>query len=185
MPSIGALPPIEGLKGYEIRVKGNPSLSNARTLILGVKNNTSYRQSAELWFNELRVAEFDNDAGWAALVSADANFADFADVSLTGRMETIGFGGIEQRVNERSQENSQLYDLVTNVNVGQLLPKNIGVQLPLNFSVSEEIHNPKYDPQYQDVLFEAAKDINPNSDKSTTGSITGTLILKKVILIEV
>tara|TARA_B110000305_G_C19464203_1_gene656653 strand:+ start:634 stop:7743 length:7110 start_codon:yes stop_codon:yes gene_type:complete len=166
-PAIGVLPPIEGLKGYEIRVKGNPSLSNARTLILGVKNNTTYRQSAELWFNELRVAEFDNDAGWAALVSADANFADFADVSLTGRMETIGFGGIEQRVNERSQENSQLYDLVTNVNVGQLLPKNIGVQLPLNFSVSEEIHNPKYDPQYQDVLFEDAKDINPNSDKST------------------
>ena len=165
-PAYGAVSPIEDLEGYEIRVKGNPSLSNAKTMMIGVKNTTNYRQSAELWFNELRVSEFDNNAGWAAVISADANFADFADVSVTGRIETIGFGGIEQRVNERSQEDSKYYDLVTNIDLGKLLPKNLGVRLPLNYSISEEIHDPKYDPQYQDVLFDDAKDINPNSDKS-------------------
>ena len=161
-----AYSPILPDEEYQIRVKGNPSLSNARTLMLGVKNTTNHNQSAELWFNELRVSEFDNDSGWATVVSADANFADFADISMTGRMETIGFGGIEQRVNERSQEDSQLYDLVTNVNVGKLLPQTAGIQIPLNYSISEEFHDPKYDPQYQDVLYDDAKDINPNSDKS-------------------
>lgn len=165
-PALGTPSPIEGLEDYEIRVKGNPNLSNIKTIMLGVKNNTEFGQSAEVWFNEMRVSEFDNEGGWAAVVSADANFADFASVSVTGRMETKGFGSIEQRVNERSQEDTKLYDVVTNVNVGQLLPKKWGIQIPFNYSVAEEVKDPKYDPQYQDVLFEDAKDINPNSDKA-------------------
>jgi len=165
-PAEGAISPIEGLTGYEIRVKGNPNLSNIKTIMLGVKNRSTTNQSAEVWFNEMRVSEFDNKGGWAAVVSADANFADFADVALTGRMETQGFGGIEQRVNERSQEDTKSYDIVTNVNIGKLLPPNWGIKLPFNYSISEEFKDPKYDPQYQDVLFEDAKNINPNSDKA-------------------
>ena len=165
-PAIGMPSPIEGLDGYDIRVKGNPNLSNIKTIMLGVKNVTNVNQSAEIWFNEMRVSEFDNQGGWAAVVSADANFADFADVSVTGRMETKGFGGIEQRVNERSQEDTKLYDIVTNVNLGKLLPKTWGIKLPLNYSISEQFKDPKYDPQYQDVLFEEAKNINPNSNKA-------------------
>ena len=165
-PAVGAPSPIEGLEGYEIRVKGNPNLSNIKTIMLGVKNVSTANQSVVVWFNEMRVAEFDNEGGWAAVVSADANIADFANVSVTGRMETQGFGGIEQRVNERSQEDTKTYDIVTNVNLGQLLPKQWGIKLPLSYSIAEEIKDPKYDPQYQDVLFEEARQINPNSDKA-------------------
>ena len=81
-------------------------------------------------------------------------------------MESIGFGGIEQRVNERSQEDVKMYDFVTNINMGKLLPQKAGIQLSLNYSLSEEIRDPKYDPQYQDVLFEDAEGINPNSANS-------------------
>ena len=165
-PAYGVASPIEGLEGYKIRVKGNPNLSNIRTMMLGMKNNSTTTHSAEMGFNELRTSEFDNKGGWAAVISADANFADFADVSVSGRMETVGFGGIEQRVNERNQEDTKLYGIVTNVNVGQVLPKKWGVKLPFNYSISEETHDPKYDAQYQDVLFEDAENINPNSDKS-------------------
>jgi cell surface protein SprA len=165
-PAVGLPSPIQGLEGYEIRVKGNPNLSNIKTIMLGVKNVSASTQSAEVWFNEMRVAEFDNEGGWAAVVSADANIADFANVSVTGRMETQGFGGIEQRVNERSQEDTKSYDIVTNVNLGQLLPKKWGIKLPFSYSIAEEIKDPKYDPQYQDVLFEEASQINPNSDKA-------------------
>ena len=45
------------------------------------------------------------------------------------------------------------YDIVTNVNLGQLLPKKWGIKLPFSYSIAEEIKDPKYDPQYQDVLF--------------------------------
>jgi len=162
-PAPGA-PPIPGLEGYQIRIKGNPNLGNIKTIMLGIQNISSSSQSAEVWFNELRAAEFDNDGGWSTVVSADLNLADFANVAITGRMETVGFGGVEQRLNERVQDDTKLYDVVTNVNVGQLLPKDWGVKLPFNYSISEEVREPKYDPKYQDVLFEDVKDIDENSE---------------------
>jgi cell surface protein SprA len=149
-----------------IRVKGSPNLSNIRTLMIGIRNDATSNKTAELWFNELRVVDFDNKGGWAAVLNADANFADFADVSIAATASSSGFGALEQRVSERSQEDVKQYDIVTNVNLGQLLPKNTGIKIPLNYSFSEEIRDPKWDPQYQDVLFEDAKDINPNSKNS-------------------
>jgi len=161
-PAPGA-PPIPGLEGYQVRIKGNPNLGNIKTLMLGVENTSNSPQSGEIWFNELRTAQFDNDGGWSSVVSADLNLADFANVAITGRMETIGFGGVEQRLNERTQEDTKLYDVVTNVNAGQLLPKKWGIQVPFNYSISEEFREPKYDPQYQDVLYEETKKVDPNS----------------------
>ena len=42
-----------------------------------------------------------------------------------------GFGSVEQRPNERSREDVQQFDVVTNVNLGQLLPKKWGMQIAL------------------------------------------------------
>ena len=151
---------------YRIRVKGNPNLANIKTMMLGMKNISTQNQNAELWFNELRVAGFDNEGGWAGAVSANANFADLADVALTGSMSTIGFGGVEQRVNERSQENAKQYGVSSNVNVGQLMPKNWGIKIPLNYSVAEEFKDPKYDPKFQDVRLEDAKKVIDNSSSA-------------------
>ena len=148
---------------YRIRVKGNPNLSNIRTIMLGVKNVSLAPKSMELWYNELRVSDFDNKSSWAAIVNADANFADFADISLTGSMHTIGFGSLDQMVNERSQDEMKQYGFVSNVNIGQLLPKRANVSIPINFSFGEEFRDPKYDPRFQDVLF---KDGTTDSDQA-------------------
>ena len=165
-PTNQLYPSITSAPEARIRVRGNPNLSNLRTIMIGVRNDATTNKTAELWFNELRVAEFDNKGGWAAVLNADANFADFADVSVSARANSDGFGSLEQRVQERSQEDVKQYDIVTNVNLGQLLPKKAGIKIPLNYSISEEFKDPKWDPQYQDVLFEDAKDINPNSENS-------------------
>lgn len=152
---------------YRIRIKGNPNLSNIRTIMLGVKNTSSNPKSAEVWYNELRVSDFDNDGSWAAIVNADANFADFADVSLSGSMHTIGFGSLDQGVNERSQDEMRQYGVITNINIGQLLPKKVSVSIPLNFSIAEEFRDPKFDPQFQDVLFD-----NGNTDSDLARDYT-------------
>ena len=147
-PQVGE--PVE----YRIRVKGNPNLANIRTIMLGVKNVSFAPRSLEVWFNELRVAEFDNKSSWAAIVNADANFADFADISATGSMHTIGFGSLDQMVNERSQDEMKQYAFVTNINLGQLLPRKAAMSIPVNMSFGEEFRDPKFDPRFQDVLFD-------------------------------
>jgi cell surface protein SprA len=145
---------------YRLRVKGHPNLGNIKTIMLGVKNKSGNPMTSEIWFNELRVSEFDNEGGWAAVVSADANFADLLDVAVTGRMSTQGYGNVDQSVSERSQENITQYDLVSNLSGGKLFPKVWGLQLPLSFSVGEEIKDPKYDAQYQDILLSDTNDTN-------------------------
>jgi len=138
----------------DLRIKGNPNLGNIKTLMVGVKNMSNRELNAELWFNEMRVTDIDNEGGWAAVLNADLNIADFANVTVSGRANSQGFGSVSQSVNERSQEDVKQYDIITNVNLGQLLPKSAGINLPFNFSFAEEFADPKWDPKYQDVLFE-------------------------------
>ncbi|NVK07649.1 MAG: cell surface protein SprA [Tenacibaculum sp.] len=149
--------------GLKISVRGNPTLAQVRTVMLGVKNTVADEKTVEVWFNELRAVGFDNKGGWAAVVNADANMADVMNVSLAGRMSTIGFGNVEDRVQQRSIEEIKQYSVATNIQLGKMMPKKWNMQVPMNYSYGEEFRDPKYDPQFQDVELEDAIDKNPNS----------------------
>lgn len=151
-----------------IGIKGNPSLGSIRTMMVGVKNQDILPARGEVWFNELRLAGLDNNGGWAAIAAVDGNIADFANFSATGSKSTSGFGSIDQMPNERAREDAVSYDVVTNVNVGQLLPKKWGIQLPFNYGVSEQLITPEFDPVYDDLKLEdriAAEDTQEGKDE--------------------
>ena len=98
---------LPGSKKYKFAIKGNPSLGNIRSLMIGVKNPSSdlgQTLCGEVWFNELRIAGIDSQGGWAAIGSVDANFADLASISATGRFSTVGFGTIDQSPNQSNRE---------------------------------------------------------------------------------
>ncbi|WP_299223925.1 cell surface protein SprA [uncultured Psychroserpens sp.] len=153
-------------KVQRVSIIGNPNFGDIRVLMVGLKNPgfSGLDVCGEVWFNELRMSDLDNEGGWAAVAAMDANFADFADVSATGRKSTIGFGSVEQRPNERSREDVEQYDIVTNINLGQLLPKKWGVQIPFNYGVGEEIITPEYDEFYRDIKLETQLDNTNNKD---------------------
>jgi len=134
-----------------IGIKGNPNFGYVRTLMLGLKNVTVNDIRGEVWFNELRLAEMDNRGGMAATLSMDTNFADFANFSATGNMNTIGFGGIEDKPIERSREDRWQYNLVSSFELGKLMPKKWNFRLPFSYSIGEEFITPEYDPFYQDI----------------------------------
>ena len=138
---------------HRVSIKGNPNFGDIRTLMVGVKNPRQDNMGVcgSVWFNELRLSDMDNEGGWAAVLTMDANIADFMSLSATGRQSTSGFGSIEQGPNEREIEDKRQYDLVSNINVGQLLPKKWGVSIPFNFGLSEELITPEYDQQYKDI----------------------------------
>ena len=171
---INALTPISSLPGakkYKFSVKGNPSLGSIKTLMIGVKNPSSQVGDVlcgEVWFNELRIAGIDSKGGWAAVGSLDANMANFASLSATGRYSSIGFGGLDQSPNNSNREELLQYNMVSNINVGQLLPQKWGVQAPVNFSVGETIITPEFDPYYQDLELETRLDTadDPATKKS-------------------
>ena len=45
-------------------------------------------QCVEVWVNELRLSDFNESGGWAAIGRVNANLADFADVSFSGNYST-------------------------------------------------------------------------------------------------
>ncbi|WP_299115784.1 cell surface protein SprA [uncultured Winogradskyella sp.] len=156
-----------GIKQQRIAIKGNPNFGDIRVLMVGVKNanpdDSMLNVCGEVWFNELRMSDLENEGGWAAVVSMDSNIADFMDISVTGRRSTIGFGSIDQGPNERSLEDVKQYDVVTNIQLGKLLPEKWGVQIPFNYAQSEELITPKFDQFYNDLTLESRLDAADNS----------------------
>ena len=149
--------PAGGIANQRVAVKGNPNFGNIRVLMVGLKHSGKNKTPVcgEVWFNELRMSDLDNEGGWAAVLALDTNFADFATVSASGRRSTVGFGGIEQTPNERSREDISQYDVVTNIQLGQLFPQKWGINLPFNYSQSEELIRPEYDAFFNDLTLDS------------------------------
>ncbi len=147
----------------KMTIVGNPTLSNIQVIMIGVRNpkrtsetpgDDGLPKSAEVWVNELRLYDFNDQGGWAANARINATLADIGNINLAGFMSTPGFGGIDQRVGERQMEEVINYDLSTNLELGRLFPEQINVRIPMHFSFSESISNPQYSPTNPDLFFE-------------------------------
>lgn len=146
----------------KIKVVGSPDIGQTKQVMLGVRNpkrnainkdyDTGESKCAEVWFNELRLTEFDESAGWAALARMDMKLADLGNLVVSSNMHTAGFGTLEQRLNERKLDNYIDYNAALNLELGKFLPKSLGVRIPMYASASESFSNPKYDPYDTDVL---------------------------------
>jgi cell surface protein SprA len=145
----------------KITIVGNPDLGNVVTAMLGVRNPMSCgdeseddreSKSLEVWFDELRLSGFNEEGGYAAIARADIRLADFGTVALSGSLHTIGFGQLEQQLNERYRDNYNQYDAATTLELGRFFPKNIGIKLPMYAGISKAISNPQYDPYDHDIL---------------------------------
>ncbi len=135
-------------------VKGNPNLGEVRAFLIGVQNTTPVSGkalSAEVWVNELRLSKLDETGGYAALGRVDMGLADLGTLSISANTYTTGFGTIEQRVNERARDNYVQFDAASNLELGKLLPKKLGLSIPLYASINQTSRTPEYDPYDLDI----------------------------------
>ncbi len=161
----------------KITIIGNPNLANVKAIMIGIRNprketnpnpDDGLPKSAEIWVNELRLTGFNTHGGWASDVRLSANLADFGNVTFSGYMHTPGFGSIEQRVNERYNDQALEYDFTTQLQLGKFFPKDYGVSIPLFLGFSQNISNPEYNPFDPDIKFSMALS-NPNlTDEAKT-----------------
>ena len=142
----------------KITVMGNPTLGEVRTMMIGVRNNSRGVRSVEVWVNELRLQEYTDEGGWAARSKLDVQVSDFASLSLQGHVETAGFGGLEQGVNERRNTNLYEYSITTNVQLGKFFPEKAKARIPLYYSYSKRKLTPKYNPLDTDMKLDDALD---------------------------
>ena len=142
----------------KISVMGNPSLGEVKTMVIGVRNLSSDQKSGEVWVNELRLKEYNNEGGWAAQGNFNVQLSDFGTVNVQGRYVSEGFGGLEEGVASRSMEDQQSYTVTTNFELGKFFPDKAKVTAPLYFSISKDKSSPKYNPLDTDMRLKEALD---------------------------
>ena len=143
-------------KNNKITIKGNPTISEVQTILIGVRNGSSSVKSGEIWVNELRMSEFDESGGWAAMANVALGVSDIGSVNVSGHTETAGYGGIESNVNNRRRDDLYQMNFSTTMELGRFLPEKSKLLIPAYFSYTNETVAPKYNPFDQDVLFSDA-----------------------------
>lgn len=185
--------------GNTIIVKGQPDMSKVRVYMLGIKNplrnlaspagDDGLDKDAQVWFNELRLTEFDERGGWAATARMNAKLADFADLNISGSKSTIGFGSLEKKVSERNRSDNTFFDISSSIELGKFLPQKTGIKIPMYVSYSKQVMTPQFDPRTPDIELKnslkgaskAQKDsiLNFAQDYTTRSSINFTNVRKE------
>lgn len=145
-----------GDENKKIFVKGRPSLGNITSIMIGVRNTSNVSKDLILWVNEIRMSGIDNKGGYAGNASLDFNLGDFATINANASYTSVGFGSLDSKPVERLQSSQSAFNVNTMVNVDKFLPEKVGMKIPVNYSYSQTIEDPKYSLIDSDVEFSKA-----------------------------
>lgn len=128
-----------------IRKKGNPSLTNIKILIIGIKNlDPTQKFTGEVWFNELRLADVERDKGMAMRVRGNMQIADFATVSGDIEKRDADFRKVSDRFGTGDNRTAGSFN--ANIGIDKFLPASWGLAMPFSFNYRRSSSTPKYFP---------------------------------------
>lgn len=158
-------------------VMGNPSLSDVRVMLIGVRNRSNSVKDGTVWINEMRVTDFEQEGGWALNANAALSLSDVAMVNFMYHRETDGFGNVDQGLSSRRLDTYDQYNVTVQGDLGKIMPPKAKLSAPIYFSKSQETLTPKYNPLDQDILLKDALDAA--ASKQEKDSIKSYAVTKK------
>ena len=150
----------EYVDGHKYTVLGTPNLGKVKVIMVGVRNpkketledgNNMLPKSCIVWVNELRLADFNNRGGVAAMALARTNLADLGNLSLFGSYTSAGFGNLEDNPTSLELVNTMQLQTTLDMEMGKFLPEKWGVHMPLYLDWNKQIGSPEYNPLDPDV----------------------------------
>ncbi len=153
---------VPGKPGQYYGVKGNPSLTSVKYLLVGIYNRNDQFDpgpiSGEVWVNELRVVGADNTPGWAYTFNSTLKLADLMTVNFNMSRTNPYFHQLSDRFGSRVDQKNWAFS--TNLDVLKLLPFNMPESsLLLNYSHTETIGDPLFMPGTDIRVDQAAKQL--------------------------
>ena len=151
----------EMVEGRKYTVLGSPNMGKVKVIMIGVRNpkkesisdgNNMLPKSAIVWINELRLSDYINKGGWAAMAMARTNLADVGNLSLYGSYTTANFGNLEDPLIKEELMNTFNFQSTLDLELGKFMPESWGLHIPLYVDYSREIGSPEYNPYNPDVL---------------------------------
>lgn len=158
----------EHSSGGCLSVMGQPALSDVRAVMIGVRNRSGRVLSAEVWVDEFRLTDYDEEGGWAARANLGVQLSDMGTVHLEARHYSAGFGALDQRLHERRIDHLTLLDFTAQMDMGRFLPEKWKTSIPLYVTAHNEQSTPLYNPIDPDVLLDdALKDASRSSERDS------------------
>ncbi len=154
--------------GSTISVVGNPDISAVQGAMIGIFNpaDDDRTKSVCLWADELRVFDFDRDNGWAATARFNTKLADFANVTATGSYTSVGFGALQDKLQQRSLEEITRGDVNATVALEKFFPEKLGLRVPVLMQAGYESRAPEYDPLDPDTKLDQSLRKFENEDRA-------------------
>ena len=147
---------VDGRQG--IRIFGRPDLSQVKLMMIGVRNPRSddaKSLSVCIWADEMRLTDFDRTPGWAANAVFNAKLADLGNLTTAFKRITYGYGGVQSKISERARGETNVFDISANLAMDKLLPRNLGLKIPMFISYEKTTINPNFDPANPDMRLAA------------------------------
>ena len=154
-----------------ISVVGSPSVGQIKVMMIGVRNNSASSKSATVWVNEMRLIGFNNKSGWAAQGNLNIKLSDIGSLAAQGKVETAGFGGIEDKLASRRTDDYYRYSMTGSLDFGRFFPKSFKLMLPAYYSYTEEVTSPLYSPFDTDLLLDDVLDSYSGANKDSLQNI--------------
>ncbi len=142
----------------KITVLGNPTLEDVEVIMIGVRNTGRHELCSEVWVNELRLSQFNEQGGVAAMANAALSVSDIAQLNVAGRLETAGYGSIESNVLDRNMENVYQISVSAAMEVGRFFPEKAKIQMPVYVAYTNQTTSPEYDPLDTDIKLKETLD---------------------------
>jgi len=168
--------------GRRYTVLGTPNLGKVKVIMIGVRNpkketlddgNNMLPKSCIVWVNELRLSDFNNRGGVAAMALARTNLADLGNLSLYGSYTSAGFGNLEDNPTSLELVNTLQLQSTLDMELGKFLPEKWGIRMPLYLDWNKQIGSPEYNPLDPDVrLKEDLKTYPTASERDSVRKMT-------------
>ncbi len=172
----------EYIEGRKYTILGTPNLGKVKVIMIGVRNpkkeslddgNDMLPKSCMVWVNELRLTDFNNMGGWAAMALARTNLADLGNLSLYGSYTTAGFGNLEDKLTGLELVNTLQMQSTLDLELGKFMPEDWGMHVPLYLDYNRQVGSPEYNPLDPDVkLKEDLKTYQTRAERDSVRMMT-------------
>ena len=156
-----------------IKVLGNPTISEVRSMMIGVRNpkvdsETPQDKSVILWINELRMTDLSSDGGYAATGRVEAYLADLGRVTVAGSYKSAGYGSLETKITDNDLRSQRYYSVAADIDLGKFMaPEKSGMTVPVHFDHNNTTITPEYNPLDPDVkLSRSLQDLDQHGKDS-------------------
>ncbi|MBO6056682.1 MAG: cell surface protein SprA [Bacteroidales bacterium] len=140
-----------------IKVLGNPTISEVRSMMIGIRNpkvdgEVPQDKSVIIWVNELRMTDLTSDGGYAATGRVEAYLADLGRVTVAGSYKSAGYGSLETKITQNDLRSQRYYSVAADLDLGKFMaPEKSGMTVPVHFDHNNTTITPEYNPLDPDV----------------------------------